>query len=109
MGIRRGNVKSEDFEWISNRDLVDSAHMLMGEIDLDPASSAFANPYVGAKKFYNPVDDGLNDQKWFGKVYLFSTTPVLLLGQKKRSMENYAGLVTYACCWTLFMVAHIKA
>lgn len=71
MGLRRGNVKSEDFEWISNRDLVDSAHMLMGEIDLDPASSAFANPYVGAKKFYNPVDDGLNDQEWFGKVYLF--------------------------------------
>ena len=53
MGLRRGNIKSEDFEWISNRDLVDSAHMLMGEIDLDPASSAFANPYVGAKNYYN--------------------------------------------------------
>jgi hypothetical protein len=37
MGLRRGNIRSEDFEWISNRDLVDSAHMLMGEIDLDPA------------------------------------------------------------------------
>jgi len=41
MGLKRGNVRSEEFEWITNRDLVDSAHLLMGQIDLDPASSAF--------------------------------------------------------------------
>ena len=43
MGLKRGNLRSEEFEWITNRDLVDSAHLLMGQIDLDPASSAFAN------------------------------------------------------------------
>tara|TARA_E500000318_G_scaffold68809_1_gene63659 strand:- start:264 stop:857 length:594 start_codon:yes stop_codon:yes gene_type:complete len=71
MTLKRGNSRAEDFEHISNRDLIDSAHMLMGSIDLDPASSEFANKYVQATEYYNPVDDGLNDQQWYGNVYLF--------------------------------------
>jgi hypothetical protein len=67
----RGNKHVEDYEWISNRDLVDSAHLLMGGIDLDPASSVMANKYVNADNFYTITDDGLNEKKWFGKVYLF--------------------------------------
>jgi hypothetical protein len=66
-----GNKQVEAYEWISNRDLVDSAHLLMGGIDLDPASSAMANKYVNAKNFYTISDDGLNDQDWHGNVYLF--------------------------------------
>tara|TARA_R100001163_G_C5062570_1_gene199664 strand:- start:1226 stop:1819 length:594 start_codon:yes stop_codon:yes gene_type:complete len=71
MGLRRGNRKIEDFEWITNRDLVDSAHLVMGGIDLDPASSKKANEFVNAKEFFVPTDDGLNEQKWHGNVYLF--------------------------------------
>jgi hypothetical protein len=41
-----GNKQVEAYEWITNRDLVDSAHLLMGGIDLDPASSEMANTYV---------------------------------------------------------------
>jgi hypothetical protein len=67
----RGNKHVEDYEWISNRDLVDSAHLLMGGIDLDPASSVMANKYVNADNFYTITDDGLNEKEWFGKVYLF--------------------------------------
>lgn len=66
-----GNKKTEDYEWISNRDLIDSALLLMGQIDLDPASSAKANEYVNAKHFYTPKEDGLNEMEWFGNVYLF--------------------------------------
>ena len=66
-----GNKQVEAYEWISNRDLVDSAHLLMGGIDLDPASSVMANKYVNAKNFYTISDDGLNDQEWYGNVYLF--------------------------------------
>jgi hypothetical protein len=66
-----GNKQVEAYEWISNRDLVDSAHLLMGGIDLDPASSVMANKYVNAKNFYTISDDGLNDQEWHGNVYLF--------------------------------------
>jgi|TARA_R100001530_G_scaffold17170_3_gene14913 hypothetical protein len=71
MGVPRGNYRSEEYEWISNRDLVDSAHLLLGSIDLDPASSKIANEYVGADKYYTPTDDGLNAQEWHGNVYLF--------------------------------------
>lgn len=62
---------NEDFEYISNYDMIQSAYALLGEIDLDPASSKAANEYVNAKKFYTPSDDGLNEQEWFGNVYLF--------------------------------------
>ena len=71
MGIKRGNIKTEDFEWVTNRDLIDSAHMLLGEITLDPASSDFANEYVQAKNYYTPVNDPLNEDEWYGNVYLF--------------------------------------
>lgn len=67
--IRKG--LNEDFEYISNYDMIQSAYALLEEIDLDPASSKVANTYVNAKKFYTPLDDGLNEQPWFGNVYLF--------------------------------------
>ena len=66
-----GNKKVEDYEWISSDDLIDNAHQAMGGIDLDPASSAKANEYVNAKHFFTPKDDGLNEQEWFGNVYVF--------------------------------------
>lgn len=67
----RGNKRVEAYEWISNEDLVDSAHLLMDGIDLDPASSDVANTYVNAKNYYTMTDDGLNDQEWHGSVYVF--------------------------------------
>jgi len=92
MAVRRGNTKSEHFEWISNRDLVDSAHMLMGSIDLDPASSAFANKYVGAKKYYTPTDDGLNDAKWHGNVYCFPPSQSYFWDKKNDRWKPTRGL-----------------
>ena len=64
-------ARNEDSELITSQDLANSANALLGGIDLDVASSAVANEYVGAKQFYTPSDDGLNAQPWFGKVYLF--------------------------------------
>lgn len=65
------NKKTEDYEWISNDDLITAAHTLMEGITLDPASSDKANEYVGAEKYYTIEDDGLNVQPWFGNIYLF--------------------------------------
>lgn len=61
----------EDCEIITNYELVQSVHALMGNIDLDVASSRVANEYVRADKYYSPSDDSLNSQPWYGKVYLF--------------------------------------
>jgi len=65
------NMRKEDQELITNADLVTAAHSLLGEIDLDAASSKLANTYVEATNFYTPQDDGLNHIEWFGKVYVF--------------------------------------
>ena len=64
-------ARREDAEMITSTDLASAANELLGGIDLDVASSAVANQYVGADQFYCPSDDGLNCQPWFGKVYLF--------------------------------------
>ena len=71
MAIHDISKRREDLELITNYDLVASAHALMEGIDLDVASSKVANQYVEAKKFFTPIDDGLNSQQWYGDVYLF--------------------------------------
>ena len=90
-------LRKEDQELITNSDLVAAAHMLMGEIDLDPASSHTANEYVGAIKYFTPQDDGLNAQQWFGKVYLFPPSGSYFFNKaldKWRMTRVSAGTVT---------------
>jgi hypothetical protein len=71
MKARGFRNKTEDMELVSSNDLVATAHLMLDGIDLDPASSAFANEQVQADRFFTPQDDGLNVQEWEGKVYLF--------------------------------------
>ena len=59
MGIPNKYSHKEDFELITNYDLVASAHELLGGIELDPASSDVANSYVEAERYFTPSDDGL--------------------------------------------------
>lgn len=77
-------VRREDAELITNRDLVNAANAVMGGIDLDVASSAIANEYVGAQEYYTPSQDGLNAQPWFGKVYLFPPSGCYFWDQKNQ-------------------------
>jgi hypothetical protein len=62
---------NEDREYITNYDLISAAHELLGGIELDVASSKFANQYVEAENYFTPSNDGLNEQEWFGRTYLF--------------------------------------
>lgn len=79
---------NEDREWISNYDLIASAHELMGGIELDPASSKVANEHVNAEKFYTPLDDGLNVQEWFGNVYLFPPAGAYFFDKKNERWKK---------------------
>jgi hypothetical protein len=71
MKARGFRNRREDLELITNKDLAMAAHMLMGGIDIDPASSKLANEYVNAEKYLTPQDDGLNYHEWEGRAYVF--------------------------------------
>lgn len=60
---------SGENEWYTPRDFIEDIRTVMGDIDLDPASSFKANEIVGAKKIYTKENNGLI-QKWNGKVYM---------------------------------------
>ncbi len=60
---------STNNEWYTPPRFLDAAHEVMGGIDLDPASNAFANNAVRAARFYTPEDDGYA-LPWYGRVWL---------------------------------------
>ncbi len=56
-------------EWYTPSELIESARLVMGSIDLDPATSELANEVVKAETIYTIDDDGLK-KEWFGNVWL---------------------------------------
>ncbi|MEZ4558753.1 MAG: DNA N-6-adenine-methyltransferase [Caldilineaceae bacterium] len=56
-------------EWYTPAEYIEAARVVMGWIDLDPASSELANTVVKAIAYYTAADDGL-DHKWWGNVWL---------------------------------------
>ena len=60
---------SGENEWYTPPFIIESAKSVMGNIDLDPASSRLANETVGAKEFYTIEDDGIK-KDWHGRVWL---------------------------------------
>lgn len=60
---------SGENEWYTPPEFIEAAREVMGEIDLDPASSEIANRIVRANTFYTKQDDGL-EKPWYGRVWM---------------------------------------
>jgi len=55
--------------WYTPSPVIEAAHRVLGEIDLDPASDEEANQTVRATRFFTVEDDGLA-QPWHGRIWL---------------------------------------
>lgn len=60
---------SGENEWYTPEAFIQAARLVLGEIDLDPASSRQANEIVRAAVFFSRADDGLT-QVWQGRVWM---------------------------------------
>src|SRR5207253_227146 len=57
------------FEWYTKPEWIARARAVMGGIDLDPASCAFAQRVVRASEWFDRKRDGLA-QPWHGRVWI---------------------------------------
>jgi ParB family chromosome partitioning protein len=88
---------SGENEWYTPEQYVEAAREVMGEIDLDPASSAQANTIVQAQEIYTADDNGL-DQDWAGRIWMNPPYASELIGPfaEKMAASFEAGDVTEA-------------
>lgn len=96
------NFSSESVEWFTPRRYVELVRQVLGEIDLDPASSVAANLVIGAKTFYTASDDGLS-KEWNGRVFMnppYGRTdehPSLAAAFCNKALEEHAAGNIEAC------------
>lgn len=64
-----GLKQSEHVEWYTPSAYIEAARKVLGQIDLDPASSKLANGTVKADTYYTEGDDGLA-REWHGRIWL---------------------------------------
>jgi hypothetical protein len=88
---------SGENEWYTPASIISLAREVMGDIDLDPASSSTANEVVGANRFYDVHDNGLS-KPWAGRVWLNPPYhhPLITHFTKKLTMHVLAGDVREA-------------
>jgi phage N-6-adenine-methyltransferase len=92
---------SGDNEWYTPAIYVDAARIVLGNIDLDPASSELANRVVRADTFFTIADNGL-EQDWTGNVWLNPpyAQPLITHFMEKLATEISIGSVNQAIALT---------
>jgi phage N-6-adenine-methyltransferase len=90
-----------EFEWYTPPEYIELARTVLGNIDLDPASSAQAQKTVRAGRYFTEGDDGLT-REWRGRVWLNPpySQPLISHFVKKLVDEVGAGNVTEAILLT---------
>jgi ParB family chromosome partitioning protein len=89
---------SGDNEWYTPVAYIDAARSVMGEIDLDPASTDEANEVIGASAFYSELDTAL-ERDWHGRVWMNPpyARPLIDAFCGKLAEEFAADKVSQAC------------
>jgi hypothetical protein len=68
-GTVRGTEGTGEYERYTPARYVEAARLVLGAIDLDPASSEVAQQTVQAEDFFTEQEDGLS-KEWIGRVWL---------------------------------------
>jgi phage N-6-adenine-methyltransferase len=69
VGTVRGTEGTGEFERYTPKSYIEAARKVLGEIDLDPATSKQAQKIVKAATYYTEETNGL-DKEWHGRVFL---------------------------------------
>ncbi len=63
------HISNKENDWYTPPEYIEASRAVLGDIDLDPATSDFAQQTVKAKRYYTKADNSL-DKPWHGKVWM---------------------------------------
>jgi ParB family chromosome partitioning protein len=63
------HISTGENDWYTPEDYIDAARAVLGDIDLDPATSEVAQTIVKAKQYFTKETDGLS-KHWSGRVWM---------------------------------------
>lgn len=97
----RGTFGTGENEWYTPPEYIEKAKAVLGEIDLDPASSEAAQAVVGAAAFFGKEADGLANE-WHGRIWLNPpyAQPLIADFMAKLVDEYWAGHIQEALALT---------
>jgi len=97
----RGTFGTGENEWYTPPEYIELARKVLGEIDLDPATSQAAQKFIRARAWFTKQTDGLK-QNWCGRVWLNPpySQPEILYFVGKLLAEWEAGRVSSAILLT---------